>query len=190
MRPRDKDYIYLAGLTFLLVGSTAIGVAMFVFHIDTYDRRTGTCQIGLAKPTAAVLLGWDVFVNIFLTAVFVRRCEPYMVRGLRGTFLYPAIRGFKKKFSHQRHRTRTGSDQAVIISQDALVQVIRKAFWGCLGLLASTATNFSLLIYWAGKEEAWIFFTFCTLDGMFQLWFDLCNRYECKNMPENKKKHH
>lgn len=109
MQPRVNDYVYFAGLTFLIVGSTAIGVAMFVFHIDTYDRKTGICQIGLAKPIAAVLLGWDVFVNIFLTAVFVRRCEPYMVGGLRGTFLYPAIRGFRKKFSHQASRQEQGA---------------------------------------------------------------------------------
>lgn len=166
MRPRTKDFVYLAGLVFLLVGFTAIGIGMFMFHIDEYDTETGMCQIGLEVPIASAILGWDLFVNAFLTTVFVRRCEPYMVRGLRATFLYPAIRGVKKKIFHQGRKTTTpGGRQEVVISQDALVHVIRKAFWGCLTILASTAINFSLLLYWNGIEEAWFFFTFCTLDG-------------------------
>ncbi|KAG4414153.1 hypothetical protein IFR04_012719 [Cadophora malorum] len=164
-RPRKKDYAYLAGLAFVLVGFSAMGLALFMFHIDTFNITTGIYQIGIARPVASALLIWDVFVNIFLTAVFVRHCKPYMVKGLRGTCLYPAIKGLLKKITH-RHRKKllAGGDVAIPISQDALIRVIRKAFWVCLGILASTATNFSLLLYWAGKEEAWFFFTLCTID--------------------------
>lgn len=144
-----------------------------MFHIDTFNITTGICQIGIARPVASALLAWDVFVSIFLTAVFVRRCKPYMVTGLRGTFLYPALKGLLKKLTHRNRRiSTTGGDVIISISKDAkdaLMRVIQKTFWGCLGILASTTTNFSLLLYWAGKEEAWFFFTLCTLDVTWAL---------------------
>ncbi|KAL2072558.1 hypothetical protein VTL71DRAFT_11901 [Oculimacula yallundae] len=169
-QPRKGDRVYLTGLAFLLIGFSAIVVSMFIFHIDTYDKESRICQIGLKIPAASLILGWDVFVNIFLTTVFVRRCEPFMVKGLRATLLYPAIRGLKTRFSRRQHKpTPAGSQQLVIISQDALVHVIRKAVWGCLGILASTAVNFSLLLYWNGREEAWVFFTLFTLDVTWAL---------------------
>ena len=96
----------------------------------TFNITTGIYQIGIARPVASALLIWDVFVNIFLTAVFVRHCKPYMVKGLRGTCLYPAIKGLLKKITH-RHRKKllAGGNVAIPISQDALIRVIRKAFW-------------------------------------------------------------
>lgn len=64
-----------------------MGLALFMFHIDTFNITTGIYQIGIARPVASALLIWDVFVNIFLTAVFVRHCKPYMVKGLRNLLI-------------------------------------------------------------------------------------------------------
>ncbi|CZT42706.1 uncharacterized protein RSE6_02648 [Rhynchosporium secalis] len=170
MRPRRKDIVYLSGVVFLLIGFSSIGVSTFKFHQDDFNWDTGSCQIGLGVPMAATIMGWDVLVTIFLTIVFVRRCEPYMVRGLGPTFLYPVFRGIKKKFSRREHKaTPPNGHQSATISKDALVHVIRKGFWSCLGILASTVVNFVFLIYWDGREEVWCFFTFFTIDVTWTL---------------------
>ncbi|PVH85869.1 hypothetical protein DL98DRAFT_527368 [Cadophora sp. DSE1049] len=141
-RPRKKYYVYLASLAFVLDGFTAIVWALFIFHVDTFNITTGICQIGLARPVASALLGWDVLVKSSLTAVFIRCCKPYMVWGLRGTFLYPAMKGLIKKLTHRHGRTYTAGGEVVIItSQDALMRVIQKVFWGCLNIL----DNYQLL---------------------------------------------
>lgn len=40
-----------------------------------------------------------------------------------------------------------------------------KALIGCVLIIVTTVGNFSVLLYYSGKERAWIFFTFSILDG-------------------------
>lgn len=74
---RRKDKIYLSGMSFVLVGFTSIGIAAFRFHVANYNQEQNICHIGLTRMIASILLAWDIFVNIFLTFVFLRRCAPY-----------------------------------------------------------------------------------------------------------------
>lgn len=161
---RMKDKIYLSGMALVLIGFTSIGIAAFMYHVASYDEEQNICRIGLTRRIAIILLSWDIFVNIFLTFVFLKVCAPYMSRGYLSTFLKPVLKGTLEKLAFF-HKYTKESEQDVGISQKALVKVIRKAVWGCLGLLPSTIINFTLLIVFAGRQKAWFFLTFATLDG-------------------------
>jgi hypothetical protein len=64
-------------MALVLVGFASIGIAAFMYHVASYDEEQNICRIGLTRRIASVLLSWDIFVNIFLTFVFLRRCAPY-----------------------------------------------------------------------------------------------------------------
>ncbi|KAJ5032385.1 uncharacterized protein L3040_008990 [Drepanopeziza brunnea f. sp. 'multigermtubi'] len=157
------DYSFLAGHILVFLGFGLIGITALVFRIATFNSTIGTCQIGIPRTITSVFLGWDVSINIFLTTVFLRRCKPYMVKGMKTTFVYPALRSLVTKLTFCNVDT-FKERETVAISQGALVGVIRKAFWGCIAVLASTVANVSVLLYYAEREQAWFFFTFGTLD--------------------------
>ncbi|KUJ22474.1 uncharacterized protein LY89DRAFT_762712 [Mollisia scopiformis] len=163
---RLQDKIYLSGLAMVLVGFTGIVVTTFFYHVAVYNTDQRVCHIGLTRQIASVFLTWDIFVNIFLTAVFLKRCGPYMSRGYLHTFVTPAIKGTLEKLTFFRYAFAAEQEQSMGIQQKALVKVIQKAVWGCLALVPSTVINFALLIYFAGRQQAWFFFTFATL-GQF-----------------------
>ncbi|KAF8866413.1 hypothetical protein BDZ45DRAFT_775883 [Acephala macrosclerotiorum] len=149
----------------VIVGFSAVGITTFVCNIADYDEKKRICHIGLTRPIVITMLIWDVFVNFFLTAVFLKRCRPYMVKGHHSTFITPAVRGTLKKSTFFQYAIAADPEQnSVGISQKGLLKVIRKAVWGYFELLPPTIANFSLLIFFQGPEEAWFFFTICILD--------------------------
>ncbi|EKD11833.1 hypothetical protein MBM_10002 [Drepanopeziza brunnea f. sp. 'multigermtubi' MB_m1] len=153
-------YVFLVERHILVfLGFGLIGITALVFRIATFNSTIGTCQIGIPRTITSVFLGWDVSINIFLTTVFLRRCKPYMVKGMKTTFVYPALRSLVTKLTFCNVDT-FKERETVAISQGALVGVIRKAF------VRDNGSHFEILLYYAEREQAWFFFTFGTLDGM------------------------
>ncbi|CZR50784.1 uncharacterized protein PAC_00658 [Phialocephala subalpina] len=85
LRPRMKDWIYLSGLVLVIVVFSALGSTTFVCNIADYDEENRICHIGLTRPIVIAMLLWDKSIYIFLTAVFLKCCRPYMVKGYRST---------------------------------------------------------------------------------------------------------
>jgi hypothetical protein len=156
-KSRTKDPIYLAGLAFVLVGFTAIGISAFATFKYSYAT---TCTIGLLRPVAITVLSWDIFVNMFLTVVFLYHIRDFLVDGLIIAITPPFLRRLTKCFRRE-------DSSRVTIAQDNLVHVIRKTFWGSVGILLSTVANFGILLSYAGNEPVWLCFTLCTFDGIF-----------------------
>ena len=151
-RPRRADPAYLAGLLFLLVGFAAIGV---VCYVDLITQYGSICRVGLHRTAAAALLGWDVFVNVFLTFIFLYHIGEYLVEGVTRALL--------------RHcnsvDSTLSSPRMIVRPQERLLCVIRKTFWACLAILLSTVATFTILLVYAGSEQAWACLTACMLDG-------------------------
>ncbi|KAI0645571.1 hypothetical protein C8Q79DRAFT_910990 [Trametes meyenii] len=56
----------------LIVVGVYVGVAIFlVLGRISYFREDGSCVIGLTRPASLTLLIYDLFVNVFLTSLFV-----------------------------------------------------------------------------------------------------------------------
>lgn len=135
----------------VIVGFSVIGIMKFVCNTADYNRETRTCHIRLTRPIFITMLIWDVFINFFLRAVFFKRCRPYMVKGYRSMFITPTVRGTLKKLTFFQYAIAADPEQNLVgISQKGLLKVIRKAVWGCFGLLPSAIANFSLLIFFQG----------------------------------------
>lgn len=154
-RSRLDDYPYLAGHILVFFGFGLIGIATLVFRIATFDSTTGTCLIGIPRPITSIFLGWDLLVNVFLTVVFLRRCQPYMVKGMKATFIYPALRVLVTKLTFCGVNAFKDEDDFGI-SQDVLVRVIRKAFVSDpeLGIESHSRLGWEYLIPWFHASNA------------------------------------
>ncbi|KAH9892453.1 hypothetical protein C8Q73DRAFT_791514 [Cubamyces lactineus] len=68
-KKRLRSTIYLACLS---VVGVYMGVAIFlILGRISYFRDDGSCVIGLTRPASLTLLIYDLFVNVFLTSLFV-----------------------------------------------------------------------------------------------------------------------
>ncbi|KAI0663639.1 hypothetical protein C8Q70DRAFT_906798 [Cubamyces menziesii] len=68
-KKRLRSPIYLACLS---VVGVYMGVAIFlILGRISYFRDDGSCVIGLTRPASLTLLIYDLFVNVFLTSLFV-----------------------------------------------------------------------------------------------------------------------
>ncbi|OSD06748.1 hypothetical protein PYCCODRAFT_1442304 [Trametes coccinea BRFM310] len=66
-RLRSPVYLTCLGVVSLYVG---VGIYMIIGRV-AYFREDGSCVIGLTRSSSLVLLTYDLFVNIFLTSLFV-----------------------------------------------------------------------------------------------------------------------
>lgn len=159
---RREDPIYLAGLSFVLVGFTAVGICSFVYFNAHY---TSICHIGLNRSVAAAFLAWDIFVSIFLTFVFLYRMRESLAEGVMMIVTPVPLRRFLERF--QSSKGPISSSGIAFIPQESIVNVIRKTLWACIGILLSTVTNLTILFIYARGEDVWLCFTLCTVDGTF-----------------------
>jgi hypothetical protein len=177
-RHRRADPIYLAGLSFVVVGFTAIGIWTFIPLLANYSS---VCHIGLHKPVAAAILAWDVFVNLFLTFVFLHHIRKFLVDGLTMTIAPLRLRRILNRCRGAQGPTSTSG--MVLVPRESLVHVIRKTFWASIGILLSSVTNLTLLLSYTGGEDVWLCFTLCTVDGTFSRLADplSCSQPLCLN---------
>ena len=159
---RREDRIYLTGLSFVLVGFTAVGICSFVYFNVHY---TSICHIGLNRSVAAAFLAWDIFVNVFLTFVFLYHMRDSLVEGMMMTVTPVYLRRFLERFRSSQGPTSFPGIE--FIPQESIVNVIRKTLWACIGILLSTVTNLTILFVNAHGEDVWLCFTLCTVDGAF-----------------------
>ncbi|KAI9060315.1 hypothetical protein FKP32DRAFT_1578519, partial [Trametes sanguinea] len=66
-RLRSPVYLACMGVVLMYVG---VGIYMIIGRVS-YFREDGSCVIGLTRSSSLVLLTYDLFVNIFLTSLFV-----------------------------------------------------------------------------------------------------------------------
>ncbi|KAI8972243.1 hypothetical protein BD414DRAFT_469696 [Trametes punicea] len=80
-RVRSPVYLTCLGVVGIYIG---VGIYMILGRVS-YFRDDGSCVIGLTRPASLTLLIYDLFVNVFLTSLFVWPL-------LRRTFNTPRIR--------------------------------------------------------------------------------------------------
>jgi hypothetical protein len=161
-RTRSADPIYIAGIAFVLVGFTVIGVSSLFYHVANYGS---VCHIGIRQPVTAAFLAWDVFMNLFLTFVFLYYLREFLEEGVTMTVAPIQLRRFLRPC--RRAEASQSSSRMVFVPQESIIHVIRKTLWSCIGILLLTVTNLTLLLVNSRGQEAWLCFTICTLDGTF-----------------------
>ena len=139
----------------VIVGFGIVAVLSFLWSAHSYDVESGICYIGLPPRLALSLLSYDIFVHIFLTAVFLYYVRPYLSGSFRELFV---------SIKNDQQQEPNGHDR-VALPQSHLKKVMRKSFFGCILITFSTIVNLSVLVAMEGHQQAWMCLTFCTLDG-------------------------
>ncbi|CZR50412.1 uncharacterized protein PAC_00284 [Phialocephala subalpina] len=75
---RMKDKVWVACMSFLIVGFGAISVTAFMWPNAEVSPLDGKCRIGQPLKVTIPLLTYDIVVNVSLTALFVHFLYPFL----------------------------------------------------------------------------------------------------------------
>ncbi|KEF58738.1 uncharacterized protein A1O9_06664 [Exophiala aquamarina CBS 119918] len=154
---RLTDNWYLANIAILVLGFGSIAILSFMFPVA--ELTDGRCRIGLPFKITLPLLIYDVTINLYLTGHFLHFSRPFMLpdilKRLPLTMRSPYIRNTKLDFPT---RPKDGR-------QDNLRTLAKRTLKGMCVMLLATTINLSILFYMSGREDEWMCFMFCTLDG-------------------------
>ena len=78
----------------MLVGFTVIGVSSLFYPVANYGA---ICHIGIRQPVTAAFLAWDVFMNLFLTLVFLYYLREFLEEGVTVTIAPVQLRRFLRR---------------------------------------------------------------------------------------------
>jgi len=133
---RFKSPVYIiCAITVALYGVIA---ALLVFGRIHYFRDDGSCVVGVKKISSISLLSYDLFVNVFLTTLF----------------LYPLLNAQFLSARIKRVATRTLIAAGVALTTSTINVVVltvlkgQELGWICLGSCGSDVLFNALAIYW------------------------------------------
>jgi len=156
---RLTDNWYIANIAILVLGFGSIAILSFIFPVA--ELSEGRCRIGLPFKVTLPLLIYDITINLYLTGHFLYFSRPGMIsdilRRLAFTTKNPASRHISLNFPTRPEDGR----------QDNLRKLAKRTLHGMCIMLLATTINLSILFYMSGREEEWMCFMFCTLDGMY-----------------------
>jgi len=189
---RRKDPVWIVCMAIIVLGFGTIMVFAFILPVATVGED-GVCRIGLPVRVTVPMLIYDVLVNAGLTGVFVWLLHPIARqrnRASRGTVrvrlegwgLGPVLQMPMKTLSGIKNRlgsvTSLPSEDSVNGGDMSSLRAIPtkkrwtwidKLIWKSIIcsvlILLPTITNLALLQRVEGREQGWICFTFCTIDG-------------------------
>lgn len=150
-------------------GSTAI--TGFIWPIAELGRDNQRCHIGLKRRVTIVLLVVDVWLNVFLTLIFVYLISP-SVRSMDISFLsFPASR-FTMCLGNMCHRSKNKVDVDLHRSNPRVVHqmehLLVKTLVGSIFIMVPTTANLTALCIFEGRELGWVCLTICVLDVTWQ----------------------
>lgn len=138
-------------------GSTAI--TGFIWPIAELGRDNQRCHIGLKRRVTIVLLVVDVWLNVFLTLIFVYLISP-SVRSMDISFLsFPASR-FTMCLGNMCHRSKNKVDVDLHRSNPRVVHqmehLLVKTLVGSIFIMVPTTANLTALCIFEGRELGWV----------------------------------
>ncbi len=158
---RYKDPVWLIAALLIIGGFGTIAVFAFINPIDEISNIDGKCLIGLHSRSTLLLLGYDVVINLTLTALFLAQSYEWMrnlpMKGklrVLGYFIPNAFNRMPPTNSLQAYKAAV------------LDVMISKSLVGAMVIILPTIANFVILYKSNGHEKGWICFTACTLDGL------------------------
>lgn len=156
---RLTDNWYMANIAILVLGFGSIAILSFLFPVA--ELSDGKCRIGLPFKITLPLLIYDVTINIYLTGHFLYFSRPGIVPDILRRL------PFTIRSSDTRHTTLGFPRRPEDGRQDNLRKLAKRTLNGMCIMLLATTINLSILFYMSGREEEWMCFMFCTLDGMY-----------------------
>ncbi len=186
---RSRDWIWVLSMAVIALGFGSITVVAFMYPVVDISTIDGKCRIGLPIRATISLLVFDVFINCVLTAVFIHLLRPILRFGgnLRTeASSVPVERSRFKSFLLRilLLKQRGGLAQELSSSPplnnsllDAVERLIWKSLIGACLVLLPTVVNLCLLYHLQGREQGWLCFTICMLDG--KIARSACSRVDC-----------
>lgn len=194
---RFRDIIWLVSMAITVFGFGAVATVAFIFPIATKSAEDGRCRIGLPYKVSIPLLGLDCIVSVALTGVFLYLLRPFLKphANLAAPSVslcqelgsrHPSSIYIIKSVTVSKSQRPSGEDDGTAMAhmggsrpQDPIIitrrssklhrLAVRSLIGGILVLLPTLA-NLAVLYQFRGREQGWLCFTFCTLDGTSALY--------------------
>lgn len=160
--PRREDYLWFVAVGTVFAGFGAIVAFAFMNPVDTMSKIDGKCRIGLHNQNTLFLLGYDVAINLGITAIFLVQCYQW-VRDLPLKEQLKVLVCFVPNAFNRLHAT--GSDRREWEVEQCKI-LLSKSLFGAIAIVISTIANLVILYLLHGHERGWLCFTTCTLDGL------------------------
>ena len=149
---RLADKVFLIGIFILVCGFGPIAILAFKVPVASVSKVDGKCRIGLPLPVTIPLLTYDVLINVGMMAMYIWLALPYL-----GGRSFPGIKlralGFRR-------------NNIEFQSQGELLELfIWKGLYGAFVVILPTVANLVTLFRVHGREQGWLCFTICTIDG-------------------------
>lgn len=179
---RKHDFIWLANMAMIVMGFGIIAVLSFIYLVSKVSPVDGQCRIGLQLGITIALLSYDMFINVWLTGLFIKLTSKYITR------FFPECISRWWIILNQRLRPQASSlladakeDGAPVLATDAssdLAKLARKTVVGSVIMMSSTIVNLAVLLRFHGEEPGWVCLLICTIDSR-QLYIYLENQANC-----------
>lgn len=158
--------MWVVGNVSVAGGFGAIATISFIFRRAYFVRPSGRCWIGLPLSVTALLLAYDVCINIFLTFTFVYLTRPLLSKDLPAA-VYPATR-FADWFG--RSLSRNDTTRPIQLPRNPAVakkteRLLWKTLIGCVLVVLPTVANLITMGLLGRVELAWVSLIVCVLDG-------------------------
>jgi hypothetical protein len=166
---RKHDAIWLANMAMIVIGFGIIAVLAFVYLVSKVSPVDGQCRIGLHLGITVALLAYDMFINMWLTGLFIKLAAKYMDR-----FFPERVSRWWKVVSQCLRPQATSlpanadDDEPPVLAIDAsndLAKLARKTLAGSAIMMSSTIVNLAVLLRFHGEEAGWICLLICTIDS-------------------------
>jgi hypothetical protein len=168
---RVRDWIWVLSISCIALGFGSISIFAFIYPVVDISKHDGRCRIGLSTKVTIPLLIFDIIITIGLTAVFIHLLRP-VLRASHDTsnrdhepskLTRYLMRLWKTKENSQPVVQGTGPMNGALIK--AVEQLVWKSVIGAALVLLPTIVNLGLLWHLQGREQGWLCFTICILDG-------------------------
>ncbi|KAI9845884.1 MAG: hypothetical protein M1838_001514 [Thelocarpon superellum] len=163
---RTQDAIWISGMLIVLIGFGTIATLAFIEPVYEISPVDGRCRIGLPFRITLPLLIYDILINLIMTVTFFILLRPFMRNGMprfTPTWMVQLFRRVQRRL-HLRPSS-IDPTQSALDHRGVLERLAWKSFIACLAVLVPTVANLSILFYMSGREQGWLCFTACTIDG-------------------------
>lgn len=150
---RFTDPIYLSGLFIILLGWGAIAIIAYLGPVASLSN--GICRIGLPNAALGAVLGYDIFINVLLTALYC-----YITNQLTKNLTWKSV------WNVIRVALGFGNYGPLATQASMLQLMMAKSVLAAIATVAVTAVNIAVLFKVKGHEQGWLCLTICCLDGM------------------------
>ncbi|KAL6160215.1 hypothetical protein ACJBU6_01562 [Exserohilum turcicum] len=156
--PRHRDFLWLFSTIAVVSSLGAIAMAGVVSPVSSLSEADGRCRIGVRPYAGISLLLCDLFINVFLTVVFIYLLSPLVAAS------HMSSTGFASRLTRAickccvRTEQKTGID--LYATNPVMAQKVQRLLWktlvGCAVVVFPTTANLAALCILEGKMPAFV----------------------------------